>query len=88
MLEALAIGLPTVCTDCPPGGAAEYIRDGENGMLIPVGDVNAFYHKLCMLADDPALCKRMSQSSQRIRETLDEKKVMEQWNRVIQSVIK
>lgn len=29
MLEALAIGIPTVCTDCPPGGAAEYITKAD-----------------------------------------------------------
>ena len=41
MLEAMAIGLPVVCTDCLGGGAREMINDGENGLLVPVGDSNA-----------------------------------------------
>ena len=28
MIEALAIGIPVVATDCPVGGARMYIKDG------------------------------------------------------------
>lgn len=80
MLEALAIGLPTVCTDCPPGGAAEYITDGVNGMLVPVRDVDALYSKLCIMAENPALCENMSNNSRKIRDVLDESVVMEKWD--------
>ena len=41
MLEAMAIGLPCVCTDCPAGGARAVIKDGENGLLVPVNDTDA-----------------------------------------------
>lgn len=83
MLEALAIGIPTVCTDCPPGGAAMYIRDGENGMLVPVGDAQALADKLCQMAENPALCARMSANAQKIREELDVDKVLKQWEEVL-----
>ncbi|MBO7387139.1 MAG: glycosyltransferase, partial [Lachnospiraceae bacterium] len=38
MLEAMAVGIPVVCTDCPVGGARMFINDGVNGYLVPVGD--------------------------------------------------
>ena len=41
MLEAMAAGLPTICTDCPCGGARATIKDGVNGLLVPVGDEDA-----------------------------------------------
>lgn len=83
MLEALAIGIPTICTDCPPGGAAMYIRDGENGMLIPVGDAAALADRLCRMAEDPELCRNMSRKAMEIREELDVDTVLKQWEGVL-----
>lgn len=83
MLEALAIGIPTVCTDCPPGGAAMYIEDGISGMLVPVGDTKALTEKLCRMADDPVLCQKMSENSRKIREELDVDRVLAQWEAVL-----
>lgn len=34
MLEAMAMGMPVVCTDCPIGGAKMIIEDGINGLLV------------------------------------------------------
>lgn len=83
MLEALAIGVPTVCTDCPPGGAAEYITSGQNGLLVPVGDADGLAKGLCTLANDEELRKRISREAIQIREFLNEDTVMEQWKKLL-----
>lgn len=83
MLEALAIGVPTVCTDCPPGGAALYIKDGINGMLVPVGDREELCKRFCKMAEDQALCLKMSNNAKNIREELDVDKVLKQWEAVL-----
>lgn len=80
MLEALAIGLPSICTNCPPGGAAEYIDDWQNGMLIPVGDVKELTKRFCALAENESLCREISENAIKIREKLDEDVIMNQWN--------
>jgi glycosyltransferase involved in cell wall biosynthesis len=38
MLEALALGLPSICTDCPVGGARLFIKNGYNGFLVKIND--------------------------------------------------
>ncbi|MHC4472085.1 MAG: glycosyltransferase family 4 protein [Planctomycetota bacterium] len=49
--EAFAAGLPVVVTDrC---GAAEIVREGENGFVIPSRDPHAVAERLRLLADDP-----------------------------------
>ena len=53
VLEALAAGLPVVASDIPV--FAEYLRDGENALLVPPGDPAALAGALHRLAGDPAL---------------------------------
>lgn len=83
MLEALAIGVPTICTDCPSGGAREYITDGANGFLVPVGDVQALAEKLERLANDPGLCQKMSWQSAMLRQKLNPDRILAQWEQIL-----
>ena len=50
MIEAMAMGLAVICTDCPVGGARLMIENGVNGILIPVGDVNKLFEQIKRLA--------------------------------------
>jgi len=79
MLEALAIGLPTVCTDCPAGGARLMIKPYENGLLVPVGDVRALYEAMKEVLDNPELSDRMSRHAVGIKEKLTIDWVGQQW---------
>ena len=68
MLEALAMGIPTICTDCPIGGARMYIENGVNGFLVPVDDREALTEAMCRIASDEALADRMSRNAVKVRE--------------------
>ena len=83
MLEALSVGLPCVCTDCPCGGARATIKDGENGLLVPVGDEKALADALIRLAEDEELRKRLSVEAIKIRERLSVEKIVEEWKNLL-----
>lgn len=83
MLEAMAMGLPCVCTDCPAGGARAVIKDGENGILTPVGDSHALYLAMKNVAKNPHLAQKLSENAVKIREEQSAKKITEEWMELI-----
>jgi glycosyltransferase involved in cell wall biosynthesis len=62
IIEAMACGVPVVATNCPYG-PDEIIQDNMNGLLVPVGDVQAMAEALLRILDDHALHARLSQSA-------------------------
>lgn len=79
MLEALAIGLPSICTDCPAGGARAIIRDHENGLLTPVGDADALCRAMEEIADSPTLAETLSRNGAKLREELSIGSIVQKW---------
>lgn len=79
MLEAMAIGLPVVCTDCPIGGAHATIQNEVNGLLVPVGDAQAMYLAMKQIIEDEELAQRLSSNAAKLRETLSLENIAKQW---------
>lgn len=52
LLEAMAVGLPVISSDCPIGGPALLIKDGVNGLLVAPGDIDALAQKMDYLLSD------------------------------------
>ena len=63
--EAAACGLPLVLSD-RVGAAPDLLRDGENGMLVPAGDVRAAADALRRLAGDAELRRRYGARSREL----------------------
>lgn len=59
IVEAMRLGLPVVSTDCPVG-PREIIDDGEDGLLIPSDDLDAYVVALRTLMRDDDLRARMA----------------------------
>ena len=61
VVEALAVGVPVVSTAV--GGVPEIVHDGENGLLVPAGDVDAVAAAIASILRDGALRARLAAGS-------------------------
>ncbi|MDD6202993.1 MAG: glycosyltransferase [Lachnospiraceae bacterium] len=84
ILEAMAMGIPTIATDCPIGGSKMCIDTGNNGILIPVGDVNALVEALNKIAGDGQYAKRLSQNAVLVRERFSEENIVKMWEELLE----
>jgi glycosyltransferase involved in cell wall biosynthesis len=60
-VEALAVGVPVVSTAV--GGVPEIVQDGVNGLLVPVGDVDAVADAMNRIMLEPGLRNRLAAAS-------------------------
>ena len=88
LIEAMALGLPCIATDCPAGGPASLIETERNGLLVPVGDPRAMAKAMCRIADDAAFADRLGENAAKIRTRLDANTVAQQWRTYLERVIK
>jgi glycosyltransferase involved in cell wall biosynthesis len=63
--EAMAAGLPCVVTDCI-GPSGDIVKDGENGFVVPAGDVGALRASLNRFVEEPSLARKMGERSREI----------------------
>ena len=79
MLEAMAMGIPSICTDCPVGGAKMIIKNEINGILISVDDEEALYNALIVLIESKTMAKKLSENAALIREKLSVDEIGKKW---------
>ncbi|WP_372663121.1 glycosyltransferase family 4 protein [Cohnella sp.] len=79
LMEAMAVGLPVISTDCPCGGSSFLINDGINGLLVPVGNEEKLAEAMFKLLSDEGLSKKLGMNANKIIENLKPDKVYTQW---------
>lgn len=79
MLEAMAIGMPVICTNCPIGGANAVIRSGENGILTQVGNAKEMCEAMKKIAGDKAFTEKLSRNAANIRNDLSLENTARKW---------
>lgn len=78
MIEAMACGLPVVTFDfkCGP---RDIIKDEENGLIVPDGDIQALADAMMRLMANESLRQTMSVEARKVTETYSEEVVMGKW---------
>ncbi len=86
LLEALAVGLPVIATDCPCGGTGMCIQNGVNGILVPVKDKDLLVMAMTELAERPEKAAELGRNASKIREIFSVEVIADKWVDAIKEV--
>lgn len=87
LIEAMALGIACISTDCPCGGPAELISDGVDGIFISVDDTEGLINSLRELMDNSDKRELIGNNALDIRERLNPDIVNDEWKRYIEGFL-
>ncbi len=88
LMEAMALGLPCISTDCPCGGPRALIKNNKNGILIGVNDKKALTQSITYMLDNPETAKAMGHKAFKIREDYSLNRICTMWYEYFKEVVK
>lgn len=80
----LLLVLPCLCTKV--SGAIDLIKDGENGILIDIGDINGLVKKMNELADDSDKARKIGEKASELYQILNKDRINKEWIDFLKSV--
>lgn len=86
LLEAMMIGLPCISTNC--AGSNEVIMDGENGLLVPVGNTGKLTECINSLIVNKNLALKLSNNASIASKIYNSENVIKEWEMVIYKGLK
>ena len=72
LIEAMALGMPVITTDCSPGGARLLVQNNKNGILVNKGDYKAIANGIVKVFSSPEFKLSISQNALSITDTYSE----------------
>lgn len=87
LMEAMALGVPCISTDCKGGGARFLIKNGTNGLLTPIGDVEALQAAMEKILSDQFFADNLSHNAHKLCETHSPEKIYAEWENLIKKVV-
>lgn len=82
LIEAMCMGMPVISTDCPSGGPRQLIKDGINGLLIPVDNRKRMYDAMLIMTDEQS-AKLMSNEAYKLRPEITNDNIFVLWSKFL-----
>ena len=87
LLEALALGIPCVSTDCDGGGPRSIICNGKNGLLVPKDNPQEMAKAILSILNDDALSNILSMNAKMAGLSYSPENIVKKWEAFFQSLI-
>ena len=87
LMEAMALGLPCVSTDCDGGGARYLINSEQNGLLVPKGDTEALAEAMKRMLLNKDFAAECGQEAHNISKQLSPDIVYGKWEHFIKETV-
>lgn len=87
LMEAMALGLPCVSTDCNGGGARFLISNDQNGILVPQKDTDALANAMIEILSDGDKALNMGIEANKICAKLHPTTIYSMWENFIDEII-
>ena len=82
LLEAMAVGVPVIATDCP-SGPRDIVRSGYDGLLVSPENVDALEIAMERLMKNPEERRRLSRRAPEVHARFSKESIMREWDAVI-----
>lgn len=79
LMEAMALGMPCISTDCVPGGARELIIHGVNGLLAALDDGHDLAKQMKLMAGDRLMSEKLGNNAEEIRNSHSAEVIYNSW---------
>lgn len=87
LMEAMALGLPVISTNCPCGGPNFLIEDKVNGLLVEVGNQKEMECAIDHLLSKPDYANAIGEEANKICLRLDPETIYQKWEKFINKII-
>jgi glycosyltransferase involved in cell wall biosynthesis len=81
MIEALCVGTPVISTRV--SGTDELIRDGENGLLVDIGDTEGLAKAFEILLSNQELREQIGKKGQKLTTKFNTDTIVDQWENLV-----
>ena len=86
LIEALSLGIPSVATDCEPGGARFLLDNERRGILVPIDDYIALADGINYMIENSEDAKQFATTAIEVRNLFEPTKIAEKWFNIFKTV--
>lgn len=88
LMEAMALGIPVISTDCPCGGPRDLIEDGVNGLLTEVDNQKMLEEQLQKIISDKEFADKLGKNASKIQEELNPALINQKWEEYFSKIMR
>lgn len=86
LIEAMINGVPCISFDCPYG-PSDIIDNGNDGFLIPNGNIQAMADKICYLIENEEIRKEMGKKARKSAMRYAPENIMPLWDKLFNEIV-